>query len=350
MDYRDVAVIAMVEGAVLALLVSFYLGRSYWMVRATERRAHDYRAARTVLSRFAATGRKDLGREDMAVLERLARSQQISLFAQVASILSAEDRRFANGVAKRLGLVRFADRMSRSRWWWKRLQAVRFLASLGAGPITPHRFLDDPRLEVRSQAAEWAGDLGDPQWVPQLLRLLADPEGLCRYTVQDALQRIGAPVAGPLRTHLSEIRDVTALTAALTVAEKVADVRLLEPVLALTRHDHPAVRALACRTLAAVGGERALGRLHELTGDDDAEVRRGAIAGLAALGGVGSVAIIARHLSDPSWNVRREAGLALRDLGAPGRVILRAQTRSEDRFARDMASLVLELPVEPEGR
>jgi HEAT repeat protein len=51
-----------------------------------------------------------------------------------------------------------------------------------------------------------------------------------------------------------------------------------------------------------------------------------------------------RCLRDPSWDVRRAAALALRGLGPVGEVLLRRALRDEDRFARDIATLALDLP------
>jgi len=54
-------------------------------------------------------------------------------------------------------------------------------------------------------------------------------------------------------------------------------------------------------------------------------------------------------LCDPTWEVRRAAGLALHDVGAPGHLMLRRTLASEDRFAADMAELVLALPDRDPG-
>ncbi|MCW3016357.1 MAG: rane protein of unknown function, partial [Solirubrobacterales bacterium] len=77
--------------------------------------------------------------------------------------------------------------------------------------------------------------------------------------------------------------------------------------------------------------------------DADAGVRAAAARSLGAAGHWTAAGKLRRALGDPAWEVRRAAGLALRALGAPGEVLLRQALSDEDRFARDMARLVLEL-------
>ena len=58
---------------------------------------------------------------------------------------------------------------------------------------------------------------------------------------------------------------------------------------------------------------------------------------------------LAERLRDSAWRVRKEAGLALRAIGAPGTLFLRRATKSDDRFAADMAHQVLDLPAAATG-
>ena len=49
------------------------------------------------------------------------------------------------------------------------------------------------------------------------------------------------------------------------------------------------------------------------------------------------------------WLQRTQGGLALRAIGAPGTLFLRRATKSDDRFAADMAHQVLDLPAAATG-
>jgi HEAT repeat protein len=53
--------------------------------------------------------------------------------------------------------------------------------------------LNTPSWEIRCNAAEDLGDLGDPMGIPYLLKALADPVGAVRYAAAAALGKIGDP-------------------------------------------------------------------------------------------------------------------------------------------------------------
>jgi len=71
---------------------------------------------------------------------------------------------------------------------------------------------------------------------------------------------------------------------------------------------------------------------------------RAAARGLGRMQHWQAASQLAEGLRDSAWHVRRDAGLALRSIGAPGALFLRRSLNSDDRFAADMAQLVLDLP------
>ncbi|MGH2840196.1 MAG: HEAT repeat domain-containing protein [Solirubrobacteraceae bacterium] len=112
----------------------------------------------------------------------------------------------------------------------------------------------------------------------------------------------------------------------------------------LLADDSARVRSLAATLSAAVGGRSAVAAVEGLLGDPVPEVRAAAIEGLGNLGHWPSGPAIALALRDPAWVVRRQSAIALRRMGAPGLVLLRRALVDEDRYARDMARQVLDLP------
>ena len=66
-----------------------------------------------------------------------------------------------NAAARERGVIADAERECASRRWRRRLHAVRVLSLLGGGEEAVPPLLDDPRAEVRAQAAEWAA--GHPE-------------------------------------------------------------------------------------------------------------------------------------------------------------------------------------------
>ncbi len=78
----------------------------------------------------------------------------------------------------------------------------------------------------------------------------------------------------------------------------------------------------------------------QLLGDKDPTVRAASARTLGELGSRGAVPALARMLSDGVWVVRVRSAVSLAQLGERGRAALRAARTGEDRFARDMATMV----------
>jgi HEAT repeat protein len=77
--------------------------------------------------------------------------------------------------------------------------------------------------------------------------------------------------------------------------------------------------------------------------DEDWRVRAQAARALGAVGVAEAVPELTRALSDRSWWVRFRAALALAQLGDAGRSVLRAARELPDRYAGDMAAMVIGL-------
>ncbi len=271
----------------------------------------------------------------------LPRRVQTKLFVHVGRSLEGAGRARLNALARGMGLVAHAETRCRSRLWWRRLHGARLLSLVGGGEAAVPRLLRDRHREVRAQAAEWAVTHPDPPVIAELLDLLSDPWGLCRFSAQDSLERLGRVVEGPLVQYLSTGR---ATEGALQVAASIPGPRLRSPAVALV-HDSPThIRALAATLLAALGDREDVALLIALLDDPAAVVRAAATQGLGRLGHWPASPKVSALLRDPAWAVRREAALALRAMGAPGTLLLRRALSSDDRFAADMAKQVLGLP------
>jgi len=281
--------------------------------------------------------------EDTSWLARLPVKARLSLLINASPALAGAKRVRINDLAREVGVIEWAEKRCRNRLWPKRLQGVRALTALGGGASVVPALLRDRRPEVRAQAIQWASDCGGPEIGTQLIDLLGDEMRFPRFTVQNALLRIGAPAIAPLAGYLLN-GGGAGLEPALEVAAAMPDVAFLEPARKLSHHDSPAVRRHCARILGALGGNDSVARLSDLLNDEDEEVRAAAAEGLGTLGHWPAASQLALALRDRSWTVRRAAGLALRSLGSPGMVLLRRSTSDPDRFAADMSRQVLDLP------
>jgi hypothetical protein len=282
-------------------------------------------------------------RSSLPVFSALRRREKLRTLLGLAASLKGQRAELLTALAVHHGLVVWAELRCRSRLWWRRLYAARLLTIIGGGRHWMLPLLRDRDPSVRSAAAEWTVGNGSPDVIQALLPLLSDPAGICRFTAQDSLLRMGESAVQPLVAYLGSASGAEA-EPALNVAVSLADARLLAPALAFHRDAHPGTRRNAARLLAALGGGVAVRTLLEMTSDEDASVRSAAARGLGVLESVEAAPRLAGLLRDPGWEVRRQAGLALRALGAAGRMYLRRALTDRDRFAADMARQVLDLP------
>ncbi len=338
MDEGLLVSIVVVEVALLATSLVVLVGHAVSLAARQRRQspgiAHAARSLRPALD-----GRP-LDRDSLRELARLPTNAQVRVFGDLSASLGGSQKQHLARIAAEVGLLEKAERWCSSRRWGTRLRGVRVLTLLGGGGTVVPPLFDDPRPEVRAQAAQWAGDHPKPNSIDRLLSMLSDPETLCRFTVKDSLLRVEHAAADPLLRSLM----LGATPEALEVAVGIADARFLGPALESCRSPDARIRSLAAALAGSIGGSQATDALTELLRDPDLNVRATAARGLGKLGHWPAAGALAELLRDSSWDVRRAAALGLRALGAPGTLLLRRALSDRDRFASDMAQQVLELP------
>lgn len=214
---------------------------------------------------------------------------------------------------------------------------------LGGGEDAVPPLLADDRVEVRRRprsgppstrrTGRWARSW--PCWESRR----CSRGSPCR----DALTRLPHAASSPLALAIRTAQGDAALGAP-RVAVSIPEPALATAALERCADPDPRVRAGAARVLGGIGGESTVASLEAMLDDDDARARAAAAASLGQLRHWPVAVSLQRCLRDPSWDVRRAAALALRGLGPVGEVLLRRALRDEDRFARDIATLALDLP------
>lgn len=332
--------LAIAEALVAVLVVVVLVGRGGWL--SARRRIQGPRLARAARTIAAAEGRAPDGAA-VADLARLPRTAQIFAFGQLGDNLVGAHKQGLCRIADQIGLIVKAEEWCTARRWGQRLRGARLLTLLEGGDDVVPLLLDDPRPEVRAQAAQWAGAHPEAGSIDRLLTMLGDPETLCRFTVKDALLRVGRPAIEPLLRHLTEV-DGDPAAEALELAAGIADSRFLRPALTHCRASHVQTRSRAATLAGAIGGAQATAALTELLSDAAPEVRASSAKALGKLRHWPAAGALAECLRDRDWNVRLAAAVGLRGLGAAGVLVLRRAMTDSDPFARDMARRVLELP------
>ena len=325
--------------ALLMLLLALCL-RMMWRRRRDAVHRQRFERASIVLAGYLNDGA--MSRENSEWLANLPIQARRELLVGASSALAGAKRNRITDLAREFGLVEWAEKRCRSRYWTRRLQGVRALTEFRSDSEVVPTLLRDPRPEVRAQAIHWASERPDPEISSQLISLLGDEMRFPRFAVQNALLWIGAPAVRPLADHLT--RGGEGLESALEVAAAMPDPEFLVPARDLSGHPSAAVRTYCARILGALGGPESVDRLSEMLDDENEDVRAAAADGLGSLEHWPAGTQLALALRDQAWGVRRAAGFALRSLGSPGLVLLRRSTSDRDRFAADMARQVLDLP------
>ncbi len=117
-------------------------------------------------------------------------------------------------------------------------------------------------------------------------------------------------------------------------------------VVAFARHSDKELRIRAARTLGRLLVPESVRTLADLAADPSWEVQAQALRSLGHLQDWRSVPILVKGLFSPQWHVRYNAGYGLAAFGLVGILQLQEVSRQkEDRFAADMAAMVLDTVV-----
>jgi hypothetical protein len=330
--------------SLLVLGVLALLGLSHWLGGRRDRR----RAAEMVcvdgIARRLAT-RELLPEEAVASVDTLG-ADSIGLFLK----RYAAHQRGADGERMMAVLrgTRWHRRMqteTRSRFWWRRLQAARALSNLAAAEDldTVHRLLMDPVPAVRLAAASTLARLPSPGLAAAILDQATAGHTVVRNHLLEILASSRAVVWPVMAVRLSERVPPWRLRALVDLAGLLADPGLLPHIIAHSDSSHLEVRIAAAAALRSYPHPQAAAALRRLLRDPAWQVRARAGASLGAIEAVEAVGDLCETLCDPNWWVRLRSAIALRLLGPAGIQALRAMTPEHDPYGYDMACYVLKL-------
>lgn len=330
-----------VEVGLLVLAVAVFFTHGLWLFVNHRRVLRLTEAARESLARLVTRGTINV--EDIELLRQLRQDVQVAVFLETSRNLTGEGKERLRFVAREVSLLERARKLCENRAWTRRLRGARLLARMDVADPVVEKLLLDPNPAVRAQAAEWAAAQPSIRIISTMLTMLADPATQARFAVQDALLRMGGIVAEPLAAFL-ETHSGLAAESGLRVAEALAGTGFRPAALRLSASDEPGVRIAAANLLGAIGDATSAERLAELLKDPNSRARAAAAHGLGRMRHWQAASQLAECLRDSAWHVRREGGLALRAIGAPGTLFLRRALKGDDKFAADMAQLVIDLP------
>lgn len=256
----------------------------------------------------------------------------IATFLITALIDDRDPRRIAKtrSLVQRMSLIPYAERLLRSRRWWRRALGLRALGLMQEKGHTAAivAALDDPDPDVRAAALDALADLQDPASLAAIVVRLNDMS-LQRGRRLAALAAFG-PEAEPRVLELAEIDPLHRVDYARALAmcgSQPARAMLCE----WASDQRVEVRAAAFRALAHLGlDDRGAGLAIAALDCADAEVRAMAAYALHGWMGGGDAASRLASRLDDTWTVAVQAARSLEAMGAAGVVALYASRPRSD--------------------
>ncbi len=236
---------------------------------------------------------------------------------------------------------RKVGRLSRSRFWPRRVRAARMLQVLPESDGMIGKLLQDPNAAVRASTIESFDTDKIARFAGELFAALDDKHQSVRFVAQQALLRGDGRLVEPVREHLPKLQPGL-IAPGLEVAANLGDPRLLAVIRPHATSEDPQVRRLVAAATPFGIPEEYLGFFVGLLADEDATVRVAAIEAVARVQAQWLAGRVGSALRDRSYEVRRAAGNCLAQLGAVGLLVLRDALTGDDPFAHDMAQQVID--------
>ncbi len=229
--------------------------------------------------------------------------------------------------------------------WWRRRDAARLLALVGSerDRVLLQRLLDDGHPAVQAGAASalpYVADRGVIEYVLDGLSERPMAVRLHQFAMLEATLRLTLPA---LLERLTLDAPPRRLKTWIMFAETVGSPELLERVSILHDHSDPLIRLSVARALKRYNDPGAEEVLLISLRDPDWRVRAVAARSLGVVGNAAAVPRLAAGLRDVRWRVRFRCALALAQLGDEGHAALRESRRDTDRFAAEMATMIVAL-------
>jgi HEAT repeat protein len=202
--------------------------------------------------------------------------------------------------------------------------------------------LNDHDMRVR-QAAVWAiGQIGTPETLRGLVRLLGDRNLAVAHRAQEVLAERGREIA---ETIVGYAHTTASRAGRLAAIELIGWLRLTtaaDLLLGFAGDLDPEIRVKSVKAAAAIGDPRFLDAFHLRLEDASWPVRCQAAKGLSLFGSPQSVPRLSKALRDRQWWVRLYAATALVEVGPAGLEALSAALQDQEPAVREMAGYLLE--------
>lgn len=282
-----------------------------------------------------------------ALLGQLRRGDRpvlLPLLIQLALDLRGEEREHVAQLAGELGVAAAERKRLRSRSALARADAAKNLGVLRVRAALPdllRRIERDHARAVRVACARAVGEIGGPDAVAGLLRMLDDPAPGVVRRVQEVLLETAPDAVREIVRHARATHSPAARCAAVELLGALRDPLASELLLELADAPDAELRTKVAKAASAIGDPRFADVFRRLVRDPVWSVRCQAATGLGAVGATDAIAELREALADEVWWVRFNAASSLAELGKAGRAALAEATTDGDARRCEVARYVL---------
>jgi hypothetical protein len=280
----------------------------------------------------------------VGVLTRFDRRLVRGILLRLALDLRGDSGDAIAGLYRKLGFLR-AD-LARLKSWSATTRA-NAAADLGLVRITDAlpamlEALDDRDVRVRHTAVWALGQVGGPETLAVLVRLLGDPSRLVARRAQEVLAERGNETKDAILAYAGKTSSRPGRLAAIELLGWLRIAEGADLLLTFTTDLDPEVRIKSLKAAAAIGDPRFMKIFQRGLEDSRWEVRCQAAKGLSLFGSPDSIPGLTTALRDRHWWVRFYAATALAEVGPLGEEALHAALVDSEPSVREMARYLLE--------
>ncbi len=244
----------------------------------------------------------------------------VELLLQQATQLKGEDRRNMTAVFEKLGYVKSEIRASRSRRWWRRLEAAINQGTMQSQDAVSTLIdaVRDPVEDVRLAAVRALGQLNEPRGLRVLLDAIEEGGRWTGSSIVEVLVGMGPAITPEIVPRLESTSNINARLLYVQLCGLLQSTAALGSLLLLLGDPDKETRISAAQSLGQIEDVSAVESLISSLDDESWEVRAKAARALGVLGDKQAVERLKQALSDDNWWVRHNAADSLYRLGEEG--------------------------------